>query len=204
MRSAAGHAPSSATTAARARPARDRARTAGRLGDVSISTRPVGRARPTPLGPGGRPLRGLRVIPTLLVVGSLAANAAVLLSDRAPGLLRRLSVRIDAGGSRAAGVASRTNIPTDTDFAVHVLIWGVAAVLVGLAAWSWGSVLFGGTAVFASSVVLEAAQQSFSSTRTVQAADVAANALGVAAGLAAVTALALLWRAAAAVLRPPR
>ena len=64
--------------------------------------------------------------------------------------------------------------------------------------------LFGGAAVFASSVVLEAAQQSFTSTRTVQAADVTANALGVAAGLAAVTVLALGWRATATVFGAPR
>ena len=165
---------------------------------MSISTPPVRRARPTPLGPGGRPLRGLRVVPTLLVLGAVAANAAILLSDRAPGLLRRLSVRIDAGGSRAAGVA-RAHISADSDFAVHVLIWGVAAVLIGLAAWSWGSMLLGGAAVFGSSLALEAGQHFFSTTRIVQATDVAGNALGVAAGLVSVTLLALLWRAGAAV-----
>ncbi len=176
---------------------------AGRLVAVSISSRPVSRARATPLGPGGRPLRGLRAIPTLLVLGSVAANAAILLSDRAPGLLRRLSVKIDAGGSKAAGVASRAHISTD-DFAIHVLIWGIAAVLVGLAAWSWGSMLFGGAAVLASSVGLEAGQRFFSTTRTVQAADVTANALGVAAGLGAVAVLALFWLGAAAVFGAPR
>ena len=168
---------------------------AGRLGALSISTRAADRARSTPLGPGGRPLRGLRVIPTLLVVGSMAANAAILLSDRAPGLLRRLSARIDAGGSRAADVASRARISTDSDFAVHVLIWSVATVLVGLAAWSWGSLLLGSVAVFASSLALEAAQHFVTTTRAVQAADVTGNALGVAAGLAAVSLFAVLWRA---------
>ncbi len=138
------------------------------------------------------------MVPLLLLLGSLAANAAILLSDRAPGLLRRVSDRIDAGGSRAADVASRAHISTESDFAVHVLIWGLAAVLVGLAAWSWGSMLLGGALVFASSVVLEAAQRTLTTTRTVQADDVVGNALGVILGLAAVTAFALVWRAMAA------
>ncbi len=163
------------------------------------ATRPAVRPRPTPLGPGGRPFRGWRVIPTLLILGALAANAAILLSDRAPGLLSRVSNRIDAGrGARAADVA-RAHISADSDFAVHVMIWAVGAVLVGLAAWSWLSMLLGGAALFASSVALEAAQHFFTTTRIVQAADVAGNALGVAAGLALVTAFALVWRATGAV-----
>ncbi len=185
-------------------PAQDRRQAAGRLDAVSTSAPSVGRAHSTPLGPGGRPLRGLRVIPTLLVLGSMAANAAILLSDRAPGLLRRLSVKVDAGGSRAADVASRAHISTDSDFAVHVLIWGVATVLVGLAAWSWTSMLLGGAVVFASSLGLEVAQHFVTTTRNVQAADVAGNALGVAAGLAAVTVFAVIWRAARAAIGAPR
>ena len=163
---------------------------------MSISARPAARTRPTPLGPGGRPFRGWRVVPTLLILVSLAANAAILLSDRAPGLLRRVSARIDVNGSRAADVASRARISTESDFAVHVVIWGVAAVLAGLAAWSWGSMLLGGIAVLGTSVALEAAQQFATTTRSVQESDIVGNALGVAAGLAAVTVLAVAWWAA--------
>lgn len=168
----------------------------------SSPSRPRGGAPATPLGPGGRRFRGWRVVPTLLILASSAANAAILLSDRAPGLLRRVSNRIDAGGSRAAAVASRAHISTDSDFAVHVALWGVAAVLVGLAAWSWGSMLLGGAALFASSVAVEGAQHFFTTTRTVQAADVAGNALGVAAGMAVVTVFAGFWRVLA--YRPSR
>ncbi len=176
---------------------------AGRLGALSISTRPVDRARSTPLGPGGRPLRGLRVIPTLLVLGAMAANAAILLSDRAPGCSAGCRSASTQAESRAADVASRARISTDSDFAVHVLIWGVATVLVGLAAWSWGSLLLGSVGVFASSLVLEAAQHFVTTTRAVQAADVSANALGVAAGLAAVTLFAVVWRAIGVLGRGP-
>jgi hypothetical protein len=140
------------------------------------------------------------VIPALLVLGSIATNAVILLSDRAPGLLRRVSDRIDGGRGAGAADVARAHISADSDFAVHVMIWTVAAVLVGLAAWSWLSMLLGGAALFASSVALEGAQHFVTTTRVVQAADVAGNALGVAAGVTLVTAFALAWRATSAVL----
>ena len=161
---------------------------------MSRDTGPRGRS---PLGPGGRPFRGLRVIPLLLSVCAVAANAVVLLSDRAPGLLRRIAARIDAGVSRATGVdvsGSDVRVPR-SDFDVHVLIWAVAAVLVGLAAWSWMSLLVASATVFASSVALELAQRTYSNSRTVQVDDVVANGVGVAAGTCAVAAFALVWKA---------
>lgn len=154
--------------------------------------------RPVPLGPGGRPLRGLRVVPALLLPAAIAVNGVVMLSDRAPGLLRRLSSRIDAGVARAAAAGapqavSDARVP-QSDFPVHVLVWAAAALLVGLAAWSWLSLLLGAAGVFTVSVAVEVAQGLLSATRTVQSADVAANALGVAAGAVAVAAFALFWR----------
>ncbi len=164
--------------------------------------------RSSPLGPGGRPFRGWRVVPLLLSLGALAANAVILLSDRAPGLFRRLSARIDAGVSRAAGATGvdvaggRVRVPR-SDFDVHVLIWGVAALLIGLAMWSWASLVLGSATLFGSSVVLELAQRSYSSSRTVQVHDVLANALGVIVGTCAVAAFALSWKAVSTLRRAP-
>ncbi len=153
--------------------------------------------RPPPLGPGGRPFRGWRLVPLLLSIGAFAANAVILLSDRAPGLFRRVSARIDAGVSRAAGATGvdvSGSVPR-SDVDVHVAIWAIAALLVGLAAWSWGSLLLASATVFAASVCLELAQRRFTTSRRVQAADVVANAAGVVCGTCAVVAFALVWRA---------
>lgn len=156
----------------------------------------------TPLGPGGRPFRGWRILPLLLSLAALGLNAVILLSDRAPGLFRRLSARIDAGVKQAAGAAgvdvpgSSVRVPR-SDFDVHVLIWGVAAVLVGLAVWSWLSLLMASSTVFASSVVLELAQGAYSRTRAVQYSDVVGNAVGVVAGTCLVAAFSLVWMAGA-------
>ncbi len=158
--------------------------------------------RSSPLGPGGRPFRGWRAVPLLLSLGALAANAVILLSDRAPGLFRRLSARVDAGVSRAAG-ATGVDVPggsvrvPQSDFDVHVLIWGAAALLIGLAMWSWASLLLGSATLFGSSVVLELAQRTYSSSRTVQFADIVANAVGVIAGTCVVAGFALAWAAVA-------
>ncbi len=154
----------------------------------------------TPLGPGGRPFRGLRVIPLLLSLCAVAGNAVILLSDRAPGLFGRISARIDAGVSRAAG-ATGVDVPgrsvrvPRSDFDIHVLIWAVAALLVGLAAWSWVSLFVASATVFASSVALELAQRTYSASRTVQYDDLVANGVGVAAGTCVVAAFAVCWKA---------
>lgn len=175
---------------------------AGRAADV----RPVVRMAPTrprsgssPLGPGGRPFRGWRVVPLLLSLGALAANAVILLSDRAPGLLRRLSARIDAGVSRAAG-ATGVDVPggrvrvSGSDFDVHVLIWAVVALLIGLAMWSWTSLVLGSATLFASSVALELAQRRYSNSRTVQFDDIVANAVGILAATCLVAVFAWAWK----------
>jgi hypothetical protein len=153
--------------------------------------------RPSPLGPGGRPFRGWRVVPLLLSVGALAVNALILLSDRAPGVFSRLSSRLDVGVHRAAGAAG-VDVPGTTvrvpqsDFGVHVAIWAVAALLIGLAAWSWVSLLMASATVFAASVVLELAQGVYSG-RSFEFSDIAGNALGVLIATALVAAFALVW-----------
>lgn len=155
--------------------------------------------RAPPLGPGGRPFRGWRVVPLLLSLAAFAANAVILLSDRAPGLLSRLSSRIDAGVHQAAGAAGvdvpgRSLSVPQSDFDVHVVIWTVAALLVGLAMWSWASLVMGSAAVLVASVGLELAQPVFTASRTVQFGDLMGNVVGVATGTCAVTAFALVWR----------
>ena len=154
----------------------------------------------TPLGPGGRPFRGLRVLPLLASLGALPANALILLSDRAPGLLRRLSVRVDAGVQRAAGAAG-VDVPGNpvrgprSDFDIHVVIWAVAALLVGLAAWSWLSLLMASTTVFAISVALEMAQGAYSRSRSVEFSDIVGNAVGVVGATVVVAGFSLVWMA---------
>ena len=153
----------------------------------------------SPLGPGGRPFRGWRVVPLLLSLGACAANAVVLLSDRAPGLLGRIARRIDAGVNRAASatgieVPGRNVRVPRSDFDVHVAIWAVAALLVGLAMWSWLSLLMANGALFSASVALELAQAGYSRSRHVELSDMAGNAVGVAAGTLAVATFAVLWR----------
>ena len=154
--------------------------------------------RPPPLGPGGRPFRGWRVVPLLLGLCALAVNAVILLSDRAPGVFRRLSSRIDAGVHRAAGAAG-VDVPggsvrvPQSDFDVHVAIWAVAALLVGLAMWSWASLVMGSATVLVASVALELAQGVYSRSRTVQFEDILGNTLGVVIGTGAVAAFSLAW-----------
>lgn len=152
-----------------------------------------------PLGPGGRPFRGWRVVPILLSLVSFAVNAVILLSDRAPGVLSRLSARIDAGVSRAAGatgigVSGRNVGVPQSDFDVHVVIWAVAALLIGLATWSWASLFIADGLVYVASLGFELSQPIFTTSRTVQLQDVIGNVVGVAAGTCAVAAFALAWQ----------
>jgi len=139
----------------------------------------------------------------VLSLGGFAANGLILLSDRAPGLFGRISARIDAGVTRAAG-ATGVDVPggdvrvPQSDFDVHVAIWAVATLLVGLAAWSWLSLCMAGGSVFLTSVAVELSQQFLTTSRTVQRQDVMANAVGVLTGSCAVAVFALVWSAVSA------
>jgi len=156
------------------------------------SPRPGARpgTRISPLGPGGRPLARWRPAAALLCAGALVGTAVLLLSDRAPGLLRRLSVRIDGGSSGAAQVASRTR--PQSDFEIHVVVWAMVAVLLGLTMWSNRSVLVSAVVVFAASLAMEVAQQEVTLSRNLQVPDVVANAFGTLAGMGVVYGLAVL------------
>ncbi|MEJ7799617.1 MAG: hypothetical protein WKF60_03805 [Ilumatobacter sp.] len=157
---------------------------------------------PTRSSPRHRPPAGLRWLIGLFGFAAVGFAGALMLSDRAPGFLRtvfgqrarRLWERVDAGG--------RTDVITtggrpETDFVVHVAIWVVVTMLVALAMWSWLGLLASAVGVFGSSVLIELAQGRWSSTRHVELRDVAANALGVSAGVVAAAAVYVAWSAVA-------
>ena len=156
--------------------------------------------RSPPLGPGGRPFRGWRALPLVLSLGAAGANAVILLSDRAPGLFGRISRRVDAGVSRAADAAG-VSLPGAaqrvgrSDFDVHLALWAVVALLVGLATWSWLTLFLAGGTVFVGSVALELAQETLTNSRTVQRGDILGNAAGVILGTCVVAAFAVVWQA---------
>ena len=147
--------------------------------------------RPSPLGPGGRPFARWRPLAALFAAVALSGSAALLLSDRAPGLLRRLSARIDTGSSRAAQVAAAAR--PQSDFEIHVFAWGAVAVFVGLAMWSSRSLLVSAIGVLLLSLAVERAQDVLTQTRALEVADVVANLVGVSAGLGLVSGLAILF-----------
>jgi hypothetical protein len=155
------------------------------------------------MGPAHRPPAALRAFAALLGVAALLFNAALMLSDRAPGALRtiggdfvrRLSERIDTDG-RAAQVLNDPRLP-ESDTIVHVAVWAVAVTLVGWALWSWIGLLAGAVAVFAASLVVEAAQGRLTDTRAVEASDVSANLTGVVLGVVFVALCYLLYSALA-------
>ncbi len=154
-----------------------------------------------PLGPdGGRPFRGWRALASLTAAAVVAAGTVVMLADRAPAVLGRVSRRIDASGSRAARVAADARLP-ESDFEIHLVLWATAAVLVGLAAWSWRSLAGGGIALLAYAQAVELGQGVLTAARQVQLSDAVANAVGVAAGVAGVAVVARVW---AALARRPR
>src|SRR5205085_176541 len=107
----------------------------------------------------------------LASVGTAMVGAMVLMSDRAPGLLERISRRIDAGSSRAAQVASQTR--PQSDFEIHIVLWAVITVVVGLTMWSNRSVLASAIVVLMASVVAERAQEALTISREMQLGDVA-------------------------------
>ncbi len=150
----------------------------------------IGRRR---RGPVARPPGVVRLLTALLGVGAATATAALLLSDRAPGVLQavfgaraqRLWERIDA--SERVDAPARSELPP-TDFLVHVSIWAVLATLVGLAIWSWRGLAVSALVLMAASLGLELAQGRYSTTRAVELNDAVANFLGITVGvLVAVT-----------------
>ena len=143
----------------------------------------------------------LRIFAGLSALLALLCNTALMISDRAPGVLRRLggelvdelSERIDADSGVASAVSD--GLP-ESDLIVHIGIWAVAVILAGVAVWSWRRLALAAVFTFTASVFIEAAQGLYTDTRSVEIDDVVANGLGVAAGTALVAMLDLAWSAA--------
>lgn len=137
-------------------------------------------------------------------------TTALLLADRAPGVLRtvfgerarRLWTRIDAGnrlGDVSAGSAAAEL--TQPDFLVHVALWTLIATLVGIAIWTWRGLVIAGVVLGATSVALELAQGRYATTRSVEASDAAANLLGLAIGSSIAACCYLAWTGVAVAVR---
>lgn len=159
--------------------------------------------------PRDRPPAVIRASVGLLGVGAVLAAIALLLSDRAPGLLemafgdraRQLWERIDA--AERVGLRPDADVPP-TDFLAHVAIWAVVATLFGLAVWSWRGLVGSAVVLGGASLLVELAQGRYSTARTVQADDAVANVIGVAMGVVAAAACYLAWSLAAGVVRAAR
>jgi len=159
--------------------------------------------------PQDRPPAAGRAFLGLAGVAAMLTTAALLLSDRAPGLLRTvfgdraraLWERID--GAERVTLPPGSEIPP-TDFLAHVVIWAVVTTLLGLAIWTWRGLALGLTALAGASLLLELAQGRYATARTVQAADAFANLVGVTLGAVAAGLCYLVWSAGAALVRSLR
>lgn len=150
----------------------------------------------TPLGPGGRPFARWRGLATLLAILALVAVVAVLLSARAPGVIGevsdRVATRVDRNAPKASAAAQRALARRgvkEHDTLAHIGLWAGAMILVGLASWSWRSLIASAFVLLAGSTALELFQQRLSPTRISEWADVVSNVTGLAVGLAATIAL---------------
>ena len=139
------------------------------------------RAKSSSIGPVGRPFAGWRVLFAVLALIAGAGNVVLLLSDRAPGILSQLSKRLEQGDERVARATSHADLAR-SEFVVHVAVWACATIVVGFAMWSWRSLVGGSGAVVVASALLEVAQPLFTSSRSAQLEDFAANLLGVTVG----------------------
>ena len=152
--------------------------------------------------PAHRPPLGLRVVIGLLAFGAALFNVGLMLSDRAPSVMKRIfgdfAVRLSdrLNGSERLGTLADGRTP-ENDQIVHIGVWAVAMVLVGLAVWRWASLVIAAVVVFAASIFIEVGQGRYSSTRAVERSDVLANGMGVALGVVAAAGCYLAWSAAA-------
>ncbi len=155
--------------------------------------------------PQDRPPAAARAFVGLVAGAAMLVTAALLLSDRAPGILRTLFgdrarelwERVDAGTRLDASVGSAT--ATQPDFLVHVALWAIITGLVGIAVWTWRGLLIGIVTLIVVSIVLEVAQGRFASTRAVQASDAAGNLVGIALGATTAGVCFVVWSCLAAI-----
>ncbi len=147
----------------------------------------------------------LRVFIGLVAVASALGTVVLLLSDRAPGLVRRLFgdaarslwARIDA--DRRAAIEA-TGATAEPDVVVHVLIWLVVSSLVGLTIWTWRGLAATAIVTALASLALEFGQRRWASTRAFEMSDLVANLVGVGLGTATAAAVIAAWAGVAVLL----
>lgn len=140
----------------------------------------------------------LRALVALVGLVVVASNAAIMLSDRAPGLLRRITLGLAERISRRLDTRTPTALANDPrlpdgDVLVHVGVWAAATLLVGWAVWSWGGLLLGATAVLMISFAVEFAQERVTETRVFDVQDLVANTAGVTLGVVVAGLCYVLW-----------
>ena len=162
----------------------------------------------TASAPGDRraPL-GVRLFIGLIGIAALLFNVVLMISDRAPGITRRLF------GGFAQRLADRLDTTSTieasdlpgNDAIVHIGVWAVATTLVALTLWRWSTLVPVAIAVFAASVAVEFGQGRYSSSRAVEFSDLLANAVGVGVGIGAAATCMLGWSLVSRALRetPP-
>ena len=135
--------------------------------------------------PRGRLIGALGVIGTALVIIavlwlSLSARGFMVVGDAADGartVVRDVEDRFDTN------IVSRSDVPWAADEVAHLLGWGGLMVLVGLVFRSRRSMSDLAVGVFAASVGIEFLQKFLTTSRSLEAEDISANALGVMVGL---------------------
>jgi|TARA_R110002110_G_scaffold411380_1_gene635689 hypothetical protein len=145
---------------------------------------------------------GLRAFVAVLALGATLSNVALLLSDRAPTVLRvlfgdftrQLSNRLDSNGQAGNALEARS---VGSDSLVHFGLWAVVTILTGIAVWSWIGLATSALVISAGSLLTEVAQGRYSSTRAVESKDAMFNLLGIGTGTAAVALLYLGYAAVA-------
>ena len=141
--------------------------------------------------PRGRLIGALGVIGTALVIIavlwlSLSARGFMVVGDAADGartVVRDVEDRFDTN------IVSRSDVPWAADEVAHLLGWGGLMVLVGLVFRSRRSMSDLAVGVFAASVGIEFLQKFLTASRSLEAEDISANALGVMVGLMVLVAI---------------
>jgi len=141
--------------------------------------------------PRGRLIGALGVIMTALVIIavlwlSLSARGFMVVGDAADGartVVRDVEDRFDTN------IVSRSDVPWAADEVAHLLGWGGLMVFVGLLFRSRRSISDLAVGVFAASVGIEFLQKFLTTSRSLEAEDISANALGVMVGLMVLVAI---------------
>lgn len=149
-----------------------------------------------------RTARG-RFVGALGVIGTALVVIAVLwfsLSERGHGVVfdaadgARIVVR-DVEDRLDTNIADRSDVPWAADEVAHLLGWGGLMLVTGLLFRSRRSISDLAVGVFAASIGIEFLQKFMTTSRSLEAEDISANALGVMVGLMMLVAIEKLTEA---------